>query len=780
MWDSIGLRERVIAAAANELQSWDGRIDGAGDGDFPLKKLGWAAVVRGFPSVSVRFYLVTSALEDGEGLDVRLAEGSSALARKAMSDADWVWFERLPGVNMHALAPLEKLTLSALFQTTIELEEKRGVPRYRHDPRLVVPLLKDESGAFYREVSRVAMHSKHLVVCHSSLQNQVREHLGTCARQGFRHLEGDSKNGIPEGWTVFQNVEIFGEVSQDVNKDLECLVPLPAGTHIEMFGGLKIAQNIWHADAPPEVRAVDGHGLMEVRLETRDPNAEDPLVCHTRPENFDGLFIAGCGIDLDSLNLQLLALRGGKTLAEREISFRSARTPRKTRDPSSPSLAYPLAKLGPGTWGTSASLKADLAEGAPAVQGMIATGCLDTEAIERTQTDESSINVSHDGGQEDGDYDMTFIHGLENACFTRGYHVWQLPYFKTTVPTSWKEQCNECGAVQMHIKQKRKKHKIRKGQRVQLRPPSWVRLQVPDRQERSVSTDTAFDAACYLGAGTAASLESVLATTVDSPWKVSIVSSNLVDLGLIDIAMDAGFRRLGHWSCPPPALVLSTTGAAFLAGFRNEPLVRRVEECMSKVAAVYDVIAQDLAPVAHIWKIGSMEIAEVEALVTGIVDPLGREVRVVQGPALAIAWQMPRVSEIKKTLTPIHVEDKSDLERFDPKEGRWRKSRLDRAGSYRASFHGRRYFYRGGDGRSLETSFELAKLLAAREEGIRLHAYHPGNATLECVVGCQPPGILRRALVSCSGRLPELHGERLVYTHVPLEVGSLLIHKLYN
>ena len=79
-----------------------------------------------------------------------------------------------------------------------------------------------------------------------------------------------------------------------------------------------------------------------------------------------------------------------------------------------------------------------------------------------------------------------------------------------------------------------------------------------------------------------------------------------------------------------------------------------------------------------------------------------------------------------------------------------------------------------------EARHTFFQLLAARQEQIALHSYDPANRTFECLIGCPPPGLYRRALVSCSGVLGAVSGGRLIYEHVPQELGYLILSKLYR
>ena len=83
----------------------------------------------------------------------------------------------------------------------------------------------------------------------------------------------------------------------------------------------------------------------------------------------------------------------------------------------------------------------------------------------------------------------------------------------------------------------------------------------------------------------------------------------------------------------------------------------------------------------------------------------------------------------------------------------------------------------GGD--TLAGPYQIIKLLTARAGGMRLHNYDRSTRTFSCTLGCEPPGLLARSLVACSGNLPHISKGILFYGGVAPDVASHVLAALY-
>jgi len=780
LWSSDDLRPRVAGAAVQELEVWNGSDDRGIEARSSFKRLGWTVVFRTFPKKQAKFYLATSEDSTVSGR-LCLSERSSEVVRRAHKEVGDYWFSELAGTGLMALEPIAKLRLSAFFLGAVELEDPSSSSTYRHEATPITVFSKDESGQYFREVSRVSLHSKHMVLCHENWLSEVEAHLQSNALSGFSCIKGDNANGVPVEWCLIRDVEFVVLPADQVPDKLQSLMPLSVGATIHFAEGLKLAHNIWHASAPPEVLASSDDGLLDAQLRADDLNADGQIISETISAGFDPDFVYKVRKELNSQNLRVLGLQDGKVVAERDISFRTALTPRRAAHAHDASYAYPLEAQDSILWGVSAVSTIELASDAIALEGMKIFG--DLPPVEMAQpASDLTIKVTYDEEESDAGFVMGSVEGGAETCTLRRYHYYVCPPFlggdKGSVSRIM--ECKDCKELKIAVKTKRGRRRSRS----QYRPMAARKrsaVNIAGQVEHRVSADSAFDAICYLGSGTANSLDSILGNIVSAPWEVSIATANLVDLGHIDVSLGESLRRPKHWSCAPPTMVITGNGTAFLAGFRNASVVKNVMAVMKELSSRYKLKKQDKAPIAHAWEVSRTGATELRERLAAVTDPNGRQIEVVENPGAGIISQMPRLDEIRRSLKSIHIEDNGDIERFDPATGRWASSEINTQGAYRTTFCGRRYFYVDANRQMIEAGVELAKVFAARDAGLRLHGYDESSGAFECVVGCQPPGILRRALVSFSGRLPELNDNgRHIYKSVPRDVACLLLNKLYQ
>jgi hypothetical protein len=301
---------------------------------------------------------------------------------------------------------------------------------------------------------------------------------------------------------------------------------------------------------------------------------------------------------------------------------------------------------------------------------------------------------------------------------------------------------------------------------------------MPFGQEANLDASTLFDAICYLGKGRWQRLQDLLSQHAEAFWFSSRFAKALIDLGHIDVAFDTSGRRPEFWSCSPPALVVTESGSAYLAGFRCRTLIDSIRCALNGVGTL-QCIEQENAPPAFVWS--RFDVSRAVEPFGQISDPHGRSVSVVPNPAMQIAVHAPRISTVADALPVIHMERVHDLERFDPKTAAWQRvESLELPGAYRTSFAGWRHIYKSPSGSFREGRYELVKLLAARDVGRRLHGYDASTQSFQCVLGCEPPGLFRRALVACSGTLPRRLNGSLSYPKVNRELAGLILGKLYN
>lgn len=767
IWAVTDLRERVAIAALQELECWESDA-GRPQSDMPVDvRLSWAVYVKKFPKKKISLYLVASGL-DHDG--VKLVPDDDA--RESFGGCENLWLEALLGTELSRLEPLDGLNLDAMFLSSVKLVNPDNGRKYKHDARAVIPLAKQEGSCLFREVSRMSLYGEHHVLCHRNWMGSVEHYLREHARPGYEILDGEHSPFLPSQWVLFLGVEIVVIPGQEVSNNLQCLVPLSTGLDMYMSGGLKLAPSIWHAKAPPEIFVSDEEGLLDVELREYRIDSRGDMLCSTKASSYDPRFLYKNAEVLDTNNLVVIAVRNGKPRAEKDISLRSASTPRRLVSEDASMMAYALGmEKGRGKGFTSIPV-GELDKGRLCLQGMITTGPYPQYEEAVTPKITQGQGIGYDEDQEDRYYKTASVGGASESCILRGYHYW------LCAPDSSSMTCRDCGRFQL-AREKRGRPRKARDTTSNGSPTSSTPSVVSSRANDSVSPDIVYDAICYRGAGSWSEFQSITSVLVEEPWDHARVSRNLMDLGHIDIMLDDSLLKPKRWSCPPPALVVDVDGDAYLSGFRCDDLIDKVSKSLSSVTRAYRMVKQDMAPTAHLYELDTDAIDELQSILKGVTDPHGRPVKVVNCPAEPIVQSMPKLIDVIRFMRPVHIGDGDDVERFDPKTGKWKHASIDGRGAYRSIYAGRRYFYRSDDGDSLEGSFEIVKLLAAHDEGILLHGYDDKARSFESVIGVEPPGLHRRALVSCSGVLPEYYRGKVIYGKVPKSLASVLMFKLY-
>ena len=655
-----------------------------------------------------------------------------------------------------------------------ELISENTGQSYKHEPRPIIPFIKLETSRYFKQVENLSLYFDHVILCHLNWKNNVTKYLASYARPGFTVIDNSSDNGLPKDWVLFNCVQLIKVPQEEIPNNLQCLVPFDAGALIRLTGGLKLSPNIWHTKLPPEVFASDDDGVLGLALKSTEISCAEKIIVKQDSSNLKPDFLIKLdAAQLDMQNFTLSAIKSKKYIANKNISFRSASTPRRLISGKDKTISYSLRTKCRHTLNFKAFITTEEpAEEGAILQGMILNGGL-TE-FEKPVMDEITafpLDLQHIEEKIERGYQSTNLDTLPMSCVVRGYHYWicEPSYGPGHTKNSRKMECRDCKMIGF-AKQPKKTRKAKS-----RRNPSTL-INIPAVSEHKISAETFFDAVCYLGAGTWSKLEELSGPLEGPPWHIVKLTRNLFDLGHIDILFNDN-NKPAYWSCNPPALVITEKNTAFLSGFINDEMKEKLREYFANLSVILDSKAQELAPSAIRFNITDVNPDNL----TGLLSyPEGTALSIVHSPAKVIISALPSIKSIKNSLPEIQVEDSDEIEKFDPHTGRWQKSPLTGSGAYRMLFAGRRYFYHDNHSNCYESEHEIVKILAAKDLGVRLHGYNKNYSSFECAIGCEPPGICRRALVSCSGMLPELKDGKIIYHDVPEEIAKILLYKLYS
>jgi hypothetical protein len=162
-------------------------------------------------------------------------------------------------------------------------------------------------------------------------------------------------------------------------------------------------------------------------------------------------------------------------------------------------------------------------------------------------------------------------------------------------------------------------------------------------------------------------------------------------------------------------------------------------------------------------------------------DVHNRTLKVVEGAPRNLAGLCREAGSIFEGWRTITLGLDGDIQRFDPHLGCWKSTTENNIpGAYRFSYAGTTYAYRSPSGQAFSASHELVKLAAARLAGVRLHAYAEEDQVFISRLGSEPPGLLGRALVACSGLLPTIAEWTSRFTAVTPDVAASILTSLYT
>ena len=158
----------------------------------------------------------------------------------------------------------------------------------------------------------------------------------------------------------------------------------------------------------------------------------------------------------------------------------------------------------------------------------------------------------------------------------------------------------------------------------------------------------------------------------------------------------------------------------------------------------------------------------------------GELLKVIRKASYSIANMLPSFEEMLygfRTVSP----PLEGLERFNVATVKWEpKSGGLTPGAYRHQNFTRQYIYVDSERVTRHVTYEIAKIGAARLYGLRLHNYEEKTKDFVAILGCELPGLYRRALVSSTGELPVKIGYQKIYSQIPKEIALTILEKLYT
>lgn len=769
-WEQKDLRDRICDIAIDEVQDWSN--DTLGSSNVRTKERSRrltlvAQVLPSFPKQRLSLHLGRSTELSEPIIGFVDAAGNSFGISNSTFGAFATVSPNPMGRDNSGLAARISLNGSGYH--------------LRWSSGLVIPLTKSREGPYWTEIARVSIGSEVIVLVRNkkTLVEALENLLAATSTGEATYLTSQELDGIPDGWRLYKDVRIIQAADWEVETDLEPLVPMSEGAGFVISGGLQLARGIWHSKAPPEIDLVTGSG--PTRLEAQRPSIGGLHLA--RESQSDSRTCSLPMQDLGDASYTVRGYTGTKQVAETLVVLRSAERARPLDRQMVGRLAH----------GEIFSANEPPAEGFPCMirgytvspkpPAVVLASELDAPGVAPVPTAEGALD------EESGFADEDVLAIQSQSCASRGYHIWKCESapieaiasgLKKVMNTPLKMECTDCHLAVIARNRGRKKKKPEQARVPIARRSARGKWERPPRSV-DLDFDLLFDALCFLGSGSWGRMDRLLVGQDIPPWTLGEMAGSWASLGLIDVSYAPGTHRPKKWSVPPPAVCSTEDGNGFFSGFRCDPLIELALEELNGLGGTALVIEQEGAP-RHIG-FRNVDLDALAERLSSLEDPLGRSFSFVEQPALDLVRAITSIGGLEASLVPISTgASPRNLQCFDVEGARWRRAEaLSGEGAYRFDHAGRVYVYRAVDGREFMGPQQVIKLLAARQRGSRLHRYDEQSQELVSTRGAEPVGLLARALVACSGRLPRKDDRGLtVFENVRPEIGQAVLFNLYS
>ncbi|MFJ7622815.1 hypothetical protein ACIQYZ_28880 [Rhodococcus erythropolis] len=739
LWKRTDSHDRIATIAAVELANWDGGQQDSHSSVTTGRTILIANMRTGFIGSSLDLSLAVRPI--GELMDGHMEVLETA--------GRWSAIGFIPGTaGLWRTSYTEEIDFGSILDGLVRIRhaEANEGPEYKRHPRRIVPLIYDDLQSAYVQAERLQLGADSLLLVRttgttaaaSGAVEEVQRVLSYCARPGF--TTATSIEGLPDGWTLFSNVQLFtAPVATKFNE----LVPL-ARNQLTVAGGLQIPSRIrkWSTVSPPEIRATV-QSEKELRVTLADVETEVPIESW---ESSSGSLVAPLSdLDLQDGDYQISLFTGSNTNPTQQISvrLRSGAAIDEITWNRAPRLTYNLdSPL--GALSASEEMASHIV-----VDGLVCDGDAGVPATEpatskifwskpRTLSQPHRVSI----GTPD-----------PKSCVVTGAHHISLPtWYGGHAPKVIEGECSSCGLVK--------------------RFPGWL----PSRRQKGIPAnareagddlvsvtalpvvakakfnwDAALDTLIHLGGGPFSSLDRVARQLEGSALFVDTFTRTLEALGHIAIERDHRGRPT-RWELSPSCLAQVASGQYRLTGGWSRPTISTVRSQFG--SEVLKQIAQETGPSENLVSPLTTEQLEIIANL--------EDATIVSASGAELLRALPRLSEVGAAIERVTVPGFESAERFDLASATWMSTGdIANPGAYRIK-RGFEilYIFRDendiNDGLAAITSVHLAKHLAANLIGKTFAFYIEKSEALLTPRGCELPGLYDRAAVAFTGHLPSL------------------------
>jgi hypothetical protein len=753
LWRVPAARERIVDAACLELEAWDGSGIEAVASARPVVTTRLLAFLRTFPRKSIEFNLMLPYRSEGPDIArFKLADGDSTIPTFSGPGGS----TRLSGVEGVSAASLVGEQLAGEFAN----DDSRPFGRR---PKRVTPLRWDDLQGAFVEVERISLGEDSVVLARSDARKRVETHLHAHARPGWHELA--DLPGNPQGWLVYQHVQIISAPTGQVHIDLLPLAPR-ARTSLTLRGGFVLPGLLrkWSALRPPEAVALAaGASSVDVRV-YRGARVEPAMLVakSAQPGELAVLPLVDRDLSDGEYVVAMFVDDASKPSSTALLRLRSANTPQFRVEDVDIRLVY----------SPDSSLRWPLTAGAPEWPGHV-NGAkivnLDPVNVEATSPMPEFAPRQRSSSPVVVVRTRVGVPMTSDSCVATGMHRFFLPPVLAgqTPMRSIDGECTTCGLVRRFAGTPWAAKKKDVTARAIAFPeiPPVVESDEPD-------FEVAFDALNHVGTGSFGIFERIAAQIEGSGLFADSFLRRLEVVGHVDVARD-DYLKVTGWAVNTSTLVPIGDDRWVLIGSRSGALIDRLRGLVDGCAEVTATVDAELS---RVEVSGKLPVSTLTEAGFSVLDA---------SPVKDIAEALPALGDVAKALKRVIVPSYRSAESWDTSAASWRQTEsLVKVGAYRLSGFGSTYAIRSAEDIASGTiglgNAQIVKHIANLWAGDSLIGYNSRSGSVVTPLGADLPALYGRALALCSGRAPrEIVNHRMLqYPSVPREIADIIYDRV--
>jgi hypothetical protein len=794
LWEQADARDKMCTLICRELESWDGSVpkimreDGALiDDDELLVRL--EATKSSFPinKLNISFAVSGFTLKQKSAIDVIDVNNQKHSIALAVDPSGWM----RPNVGVLPISDQDLLEKGLNVEYEANLKASRP-------PKKVVVLRLDDLTHRFREVERIELGVRSMVIVQDfkDTLNSVRQVINSCSRPTPKEMIAADLPGLPEGWVLFTDVELFQPPSADLVRhiNLESLKPIHSGS-LTFSSGLQLPGRTpkWHGSVGLEIRAtVVGSSKLVVRIEELK---EGEVVSTNETEYFQQTIIHKINkseLEDGDYKVHILVGEESELFATKNLYIRSADTPDEESWKKAERLVYDFGKSA-GAALVASPLRAEEyyhIDGAIPVfdeesQLNLATRVPQTVEWWGTKTAIIDSKVKNFALADTSNY----------PCFEKGNHYVEFPTAEPNKSgTGFRKPeggkivgvCKYCGLVRRStanpwvLARMRERALEKKADlKIEVALPKVSVQDLPSIDSLIITPDHALDALMHLGGGSDGYISSVASNVDPSALFRHEFVKTLEQMAHIDVCRDSQFQIEG-WEINP-SIVVKTDVDFFLTGYWPTSYWAGLVSILGE-QNVLDVPEQGTA--------SRMTIKNTDAKVLeDALLELEIPAEIVDSPSVEMLGILPDIRLVASGLPSMGSAIFDEVCVYSPDQNAWlpvSESRPSKVGGYRiSSAYRNQYVVVTPDDiesrRIRYCSAEFAKFYATAISMKKpLFSYRSSQQVLLVPKGASLPGMYGRAAVMASGYLPkpDTSGRYLIYDRISIEFAELLAARL--